>query len=273
MKSYHSVVFLLGLSEIFPAYFSYTQLSFKDVSLASASFLHLSIHLFSPFLYLSPSISFSFSFFLLSHLSLPTRFAIVSVPSIGTIDVSIPVGWCSLAFATVSACSKSAGVVCPAVLRLPRPFPPYSSTSSSLCSDCQLLLVSKSMGRVLSRSSMREYAITKVRARGRSRDCPLVFVSSSHANRSRPFNLSNNVSTAQIRSNLPKARRIVELLSIVIPLIMRRFVLADRHVMNVAELLHRFPIFILYSKISSLVAHEKCKSKICILLSKFVEQI
>lgn len=100
------------------------------VSLASASFLHLSLYpSFLPFFFFSSFISFFLS--LLSSFT-PYLFATVSVPSIGTIDVSIPVGWCSLAFATVSACSKSAGVVCPAVLRLPRPFPPYSSISSSL---------------------------------------------------------------------------------------------------------------------------------------------
>lgn len=52
----------------------------------------------------------------------------------GSIDVSIPVGWCSLAFATVSACSKNAGVVCPAVLR-PSTRPSSSTTLSRAPSD------------------------------------------------------------------------------------------------------------------------------------------
>lgn len=195
------------------------------------SFIYLSIHLFSPFLYLSPSFSFS----LLSHLSLPTRFATVSVPSIGTIDVSILVGWCSLAFATVSACSKSAGVVCPAVLRLPRPFPPYFSTSSSLSSDCQLLLVSKSMGRVLSRSSMREYAITKVRARERSRDCRDHRFSSRYRTLIDLAPLIYPIMFQPLKFDRicqRTTRRYVELLSIVTPLIMRRFVSANWHVMS-----------------------------------------
>lgn len=75
------------------------------------------IHFASPlWLPLSLPLSFSSSS---SHLSLYIRSA---VPSRRTIDVSISVGWwCSLAFAAVSACSKSAGVVCPAVLRLSAP--------------------------------------------------------------------------------------------------------------------------------------------------------
>lgn len=60
--------------------------------------------------------------------------------------------------------------------------------SLPLSSNCQLLFVSKSMGRVLSRSSMREYAITKVGAREIERlSGPPIFVSSPHANRSRPL--------------------------------------------------------------------------------------
>lgn len=151
------MVFPVGLSEIFPTYFSYVQLSFGDVSLASAWFLHLSLYpSFLPF-----SLSLFLYFFLplfLSSLSsfTPYLLAAVSVPSIETIDVSIPVGWCSLAFATVSACSKSAGVVCPAVLRLPRPFPPYSSISSSLFQLPAPSRLKINGSSALSRSSMRE---------------------------------------------------------------------------------------------------------------------
>lgn len=147
------MVFPVGLSEIFPTYFSYVQLSFRDVSLASAWFLHLS--LYPSFLPLSLSL---FLYFFLSSLSsfTPYLLAAVSVPSIETIDVSIPVGWCSLAFATVSACSKSAGVVCPAVLRLPRPFPPYSSISSSLFQLPAPSRLKINGSSAPSRSSMRE---------------------------------------------------------------------------------------------------------------------
>lgn len=90
----------------------------------------------------------------LSHLLLRIRSAAFPIPSTGTIDVSIPVGWCSLAFATVSACSKSAGVVCPAVPRLLR-VPPsvivlvHSRSTVAPPPAARLLLVSKSMGRVL----------------------------------------------------------------------------------------------------------------------------
>lgn len=114
-----------------------------DLSRSSAAPSPFSITLF---LCLCPPLSF------LPHLSLRIRSAAFPVPSAGTIDVSIPVGWCSLAFATVSACTKSAGVVCPAVLRLPRAHrlrPRSPPILLSLLLRHARLLVSKSMGRVL----------------------------------------------------------------------------------------------------------------------------
>lgn len=166
-----ATVFSLKLSEIFPAYVQASR-NPRCPARFDLALLHFSISL--------PTLSLRLSF--LPHLSLRIRSTAFPVPSTGTIDVSIPVGWCSLAFATVSACSKSAGVVCPAVLRpprvprlrprslLPRSLrrssqpPPLSSPPTRVSSSSQNQWVE------CSRSSERESAATKVRAREESRD-------------------------------------------------------------------------------------------------------
>jgi len=140
------MVFLL--SEIFPTYNS-CLMSRLLRPRSSISMLTLLLSLSSLYLSFVPD------------LSLRICSAAFPVPSRGTIDVSIPVGRCSLAFAIVSACSKSAGVVCLAVLCLPRAFlsicfsiflylPSFSISLLSLFSESCVFLVSKSMSRVLS---------------------------------------------------------------------------------------------------------------------------
>jgi len=126
----------------------------------------------------SPFFSASLSLFLFS-LIFHSAFSPPLFPSARTIDVSILVGWCSLAFATVSACSKSAGVVCPAVLFVSPPRPPFSlftpdppslfSASSSLSSidtSPPRLKINGSSARGRARVNPRRSKSTRVKNRG-----------------------------------------------------------------------------------------------------------